>query len=195
MIPTSSPRREDDADFHDEPEDEDDYPDEEVEDKPARRRKEKPEKASKPPRERKPKEPKEAKPNVFTKLYDLYFAPLTNKEALEAPVDPANPRRRRRKTKSQIFKEVYLPPLIACVCLILILSFVIGAISNAIEKKRVNDAIKQNEIQASISNAQAAEEGVSADYGRGRRAGRQLMIMRVPLRSWIPSRILQTTPI
>lgn len=149
---------EDDADFHDEPEDEDDYPDEEVEDKPARRRKEKPEKASKPPRERKPKEPKEAKPNVFTKLYDLYFAPLTNKEALEAPVDPANPRRRRRKTKSQIFKEVYLPPLIACVCLILILSFVIGAISNAIEKKRVNDAIKQNEIQASISNAQAAEE-------------------------------------
>ena len=80
---------EDDTDFHDEPEDEDDYPDEEVEDKPARRRKEKPEKASKPPRERKPKEPKEAKPNVFTKLYDLYFAPLTNKEALEAPVDPA----------------------------------------------------------------------------------------------------------
>ena len=68
------------------------------------------------------------------------------------------PRRRRRKTKAQIFKEVYLPPLIACVCLILILSFVIGAISNAIEKKRVNDAIKQNEIQASISNAQAAEE-------------------------------------
>lgn len=74
MIPTSV-RAEDDTDFHDEPEDEDDYPDEEVEDKPARRRKEKPEKASKPPRERKPKEPKEAKPNVFTKLYDLYFAP------------------------------------------------------------------------------------------------------------------------
>ena len=149
---------EDDTDFHDEPEDEDDYPDEEVEDKPARRRKEKPENATKPPRERKPKEPKEAKPNVFTKLYDLYFAPLTNKEALEAPVDPANPRRRRRKTKSQIFKEVYLPPLIACVCLILILSFVIGAISNAIEQKRVNDAIKKNEIEASISSAKAAEE-------------------------------------
>ena len=148
---------EDDSDFQNEAE-EDDYPDEEDEDKPARRRREKPEKAPKPPRERKPKEPKEAKPNVFTKLYDLYFAPLTNKEALEAPADPSNPRRRRRKTKSQIFKEVYLPPLIACVCLILILSFVIGAISNAIEQKRVNDAIKKNEIEASISSAQAAEE-------------------------------------
>ena len=149
---------EDDSDFQDEPEEEDDYPEEEDEDKPARRRAEKPEKAPKPRRERKPKEPKEAKPNVFTKLYDLYFAPLTNKEALEAPADPNNPRRRRRKTKSQIFKEVYLPPLIACVCLILILSFVIGAISNAIEQKRVNDAIKKNEIEASISSAQAAEE-------------------------------------
>ena len=148
---------EDDSDFQDEAEEEDDYPEEEDENKP-RRRAEKPEKAPKPRRERKPKEPKEAKPNVFTKLYDLYFAPLTNKEALEAPVDPNNPRRRRRKTKAQIFKEVYLPPLIACVCLILILSFVIGAISNAIEQKRVNDAIKKNEIEASISSAQAAEE-------------------------------------
>ena len=150
---------EDDSDFQDEPED--DYPDEEDEDKPARPQKEKPEKAPKPRRERKPKapkEPKEAKPNIFTKLYDLYFAPLTNKEALEAPVDPANPRRRRRKTKAQIFKEVYLPPLIACVCLILILSFVIGAISNAIEQKRVNDAIKKNQSDASASSAQAAEE-------------------------------------
>ena len=153
---------EDDSDFQDEPEEEDDYPEEDDEDKPARRRAEKPEKAPKPRRERKPKEPKEAKPNVFTKLYDLYFAPLTNKEALEAPVDPNNPRRRRRKTKAQIFKEVYLPPLIACVCLILILSFVIGAISNAIEQKRVNDAIKKNEIEASISSAQAAE----AEYQR-----------------------------
>ena len=152
---------EDDSDFQDEAE-EDDYPDDEDEDKPARRRREKPEKAPKPPRERKPREPKEAKPNIFTKLYDLYFAPLTSKEALEAPADPSNPRRRRRKTKSQIFKEVYLPPLIACVCLILILSFVIGAISNAIEQKRVNDAIKKNEIEASISSAQAAE----AEYQR-----------------------------
>lgn len=156
--PQASP--EDDSDFQDEPEDEDDYPQEEDEGKPDRSRKEKPEKAPKPRRERKPKapkEPKEAKPNIFTKLYDLYFAPLTNKEALELPADPANPRRRRKKTKAQIFKEVYLPPLIACVCLILILSFVIGSISNTIEKKRVNDAIKQNEIQASISSAEAAK--------------------------------------
>ncbi|MGM9549011.1 MAG: hypothetical protein ACI3V5_04120 [Faecousia sp.] len=148
------------SDFQDAPVD-DDAPVED-EDKPVRRRERKPAKAPKPRKERKPKEPKEAKPNIFTKFFDLYFAPLTNKEALEAPADPSNPRRRRKKTKAQIFKEVYLPPLIACVCLVLILSFVIGAISNAIDQKRVNDAIKQNEIDASISDAQAAE----AEYQR-----------------------------
>ena len=157
----SAPELRDDDDFQDDDEEDDeDYPDEE--DKPVRRREPKAPKAPKPRKERKPKEPKEAKPSIFSKLYDLYFAPLTNKEAMEAPVDPNNPRRRRRKTKAQIFKEVYLPPLIACVCLVLILSFVIGAISNAIDQKRVNDAIRQNEIDASISSAQAAE----AEYQR-----------------------------
>ena len=159
-IEQETPDSADYAASQEEAEDDEDYPDEE--DKPARRREPKTPKLPKPRKEHKPRTPKEPKPNIFTKLYDLYFAPLTNKEALEAPVGPANPRRRRRKTKSQIFKEVYLPPLIACVCLVLILSFVIGAISNAIEQKRVNDAIKQNEIDASISSAQAAE----AEYQR-----------------------------
>ena len=118
-----------------------------------------------PRRERKPrapKEPKEAKPSILTKFFDLYFAPVLNKSMQEQPADPNNPRRRRKKSKAQIFKEVYLPPIIACVCLILILSFVIGAISNAIEQNRLNAKEKENQLQASISEAEEAE----AEYQR-----------------------------
>ena len=142
----------DDSLFQDAPVDEDEQP---QEDQPARERK-----PAKPPRERKPRkprEPKEQKPNIFTKFYDLYFGPLTNKDAIDPPADPGNPRRRRRKTKAQIFKEVYLPPILACVCLILILSFVIGAISNGIEQNRINKVNKENELQASVQASEEAE--------------------------------------
>ena len=119
---------------------------------------------NKPVRKRTPKErksvkaPKVAVPNIFTKFFDLYFAPVLHKELREAPADPDNPRRRRRKTPGQIFKEVYLPPLIACVCLILVLSFTIGAISNAIEAKRDEDSRKQSQLESSVSAAQLAEQ-------------------------------------
>lgn len=119
---------------------------------------------NKPVRKRAPKErksvkvPKIATPNIFTKFFDLYFAPVLHKELREAPVDPDNPRRRRRKTPAQIFKEVYLPPLIACVCLILVLSFAIGAISNAIEARRDENSRKQSLLESSASAAQLAEQ-------------------------------------
>ena len=119
---------------------------------------------NKPVRKRAPKErksvkiPKIATPNIFTKFFDLYFAPVLHKELREAPVDPDNPRRRRRKTPAQIFKEVYLPPLIACVCLILVLSFAIGAISNAIEARRDENSRKQSQLESSASAAQLAEQ-------------------------------------
>lgn len=113
-----------------------------------------------PHRERKsraPREPKEHKPNVFTKLFDLYFGPVLNKEQQEQVMESSNPRRRRRKSKQQIFKEVYLPPIIACVALVLMMSFVIGSISNAIDRKRITDAQKEQEIQASINQAEQEE--------------------------------------
>ena len=119
--------------------------------------KEKTERKRRPPKERKPL-PKIVMPNIFTKFFDLYFAPVLHKELREAPVDPDNPRRRRRKTPGQIFKEVYLPPLIACVCLILVLSFGIGAISNAIEAKRDEDSRKQSQLESVASAAQLAEQ-------------------------------------
>ena len=52
---------------------------------------------------------------------------------------PVNPRRRRR-TKMQIFKEAYLPVLIAAVAVILIIVFIVGAISRSNQKNKQNKA-------------------------------------------------------
>lgn len=102
-----------------------------------------------PRKDRKPKKP--AGPNIFTKFYDLYFAPVLNKGLPDDPPDPSNPRRRRKKSKAQIFKEVYLPPIIACVCLILVLTFAIGSLSNLIEQKKINKTAEQSRQDATKS--------------------------------------------
>ena len=101
--------------------------------------------------------PKITTPKIFIKFYDLYFAPILNKEMLEEPRDPNNPRRRRRKSKVQIFKEVYLPPIIACVCLILVLSFAIGSLSNAIDARRAANDEKDKQQQAASEAADLLE--------------------------------------
>lgn len=104
---------------------------------------------------RKPiKLPKLKMPNIFGKFFDLYFGPLVHKELQEEPVDPQNPRRRRRKSRSQIFKEVYLPPILVCVCLILVLTFVIGSMSNAIDRRRIEKQNQQSQLEASVSAAE-----------------------------------------
>jgi len=101
--------------------------------------------------------PKISTPKFLIKFYDLYFAPVLNKELREEPRDPNNPRRRRRKSKMQIFKEVYLPPIIACVCLILVLSFAIGSLTNVIEERRLANDEKDKQ-QAAASEAADLEE-------------------------------------
>ena len=102
--------------------------------------------------------PKLSTPKFVTKFYDLYFAPIMDKSLIEEPQDPNNPRRRRRKTKVQIFKEVYLPPILVCVTAILVMSFVIGAVSNAIADKQLSDKQKENEVQASQDAAALKEQ-------------------------------------
>ena len=97
-------------------------------------------------------------PKVFTKFYDLYFAPVLHKELREEPQDPDAPRRRRRKSKAQIFKEVYLPPIIVCVCLILVISFVIGSVSNVIQLKQIENEKAQMQLNESLSAAAQAEQ-------------------------------------
>ena len=107
-----------------------------------------------------PKLPKLKTPNIFTRFFDLYFGPVLHKEQREEPVDPDNPRRRRRKSRSQIFKEVYLPPLLVCVCLIMVLTFVIGSLSNVIERHQIDKQNQQSQLDASISQAeQLAAQG------------------------------------
>ena len=101
--------------------------------------------------------PKLKTPNIFTKFYALYFAPVLNKEMLEEPQDPNNPRRRRRKSRAQIFKEVYLPAVIVCVSLILVLSFTVGSVSNLIQRKQAEAAANQSHISVT-EDASALKE-------------------------------------
>ena len=104
--------------------------------------------------------PKLKTPNIFTKFYDLYFAPVLTKnwQNPEDVQDPNAPRRRRRKSRQQIFKEVYLPPILVCVTLILVLSFVIGTLSNVIEEHKIAKQQEQSRLDASQSAAEQAEQ-------------------------------------
>lgn len=120
-----------------------------------------PEDGEEEPAPKKPKKqiklPKLKIPNFFGKFYDLYFAPVLHKELVEEPMEPDNPRRRRRKTKGQIFKEVYLPPILVCVSLILVLTFVIGSLSNVIDRRRIEKQNQQSQLDASLSQAEQLE--------------------------------------
>ena len=69
---------------------------------------------------------------------------------------PVNPRRKKR-TKMQIFKETYLPVIIAGVAVVLILVFIIGSITRAVQKN--NAEREADQLAASI----AAEEKAALD--------------------------------
>ena len=101
--------------------------------------------------------PKLKTPKFLIKFYDVYFAPVLHKELQQEPQDPEKPRR-RRKSKRQIFKEFYLPPIIVCVSVILVLTFLIGSLSNVIALKQIEAETKQNQLDASISAAELAEQ-------------------------------------
>ena len=123
---------------------------EEPEEKPARQRRERPKKERKPI--------KLTMPPVLTNLVHLYFP--TQQEIRERMETPEG-RRRRKPSKQQIFKEYYLPTIILGLSVVLILSFVIGALSNAIDnaqQKRLEE--EQKAQQESIAAEQLASEGV-----------------------------------
>ncbi|MBQ4641213.1 MAG: hypothetical protein IJB47_01195 [Oscillospiraceae bacterium] len=71
-------------------------------------------------------------------------------EQHKEPIRPVNPRRRPR-SKMQVFKEAYLPVIIAGVALLLIIIFIIGSITRAVQKKNAED---EASIAASISQAE-----------------------------------------
>lgn len=63
---------------------------------------------------------------------------------------PVNPRRRKR-SQMQVFKEAYLPIIIAGIAVLLIIIFIIGSVSRAIERRK---AETDASIAASISMAE-----------------------------------------
>lgn len=73
-------------------------------------------------------------------------------EEMNAQQRPVNPRR-RRKTKLQIFKETYLPVIIAGAAVLLILVFIIGSIVRSVENSR-----REEQEKKAAAQQQAAEE-------------------------------------
>ena len=74
-------------------------------------------------------------------------------EHIEQNNRPINPRRRKR-SKLRIFKETYLPLIIAGVALLLIIIFIIGSITRAVQRA---NAKAQASINASIAAAEELE--------------------------------------
>jgi len=60
---------------------------------------------------------------------------------------PVNPRRKKR-SQLQVFKEAYLPVIIAAVAVLLIIVFIVGSISRAVEKRKAEE-----EASIAASNA------------------------------------------
>ena len=115
-------------------------------------RRERPKKEHKPKKVR-VKPPKPEGPSLFTKFAALYFAPLVAEASGKGEAyDPEHPRRRKR-SKSRIFKEVYLPPLILGVAVILVLTCVVGSLSHAFQRKKINDEFAAQESIA-VQNQQ-----------------------------------------
>ena len=82
--------------------------------------------------------------------------------AEEAPAGkpnvPAAPRRRKKLSKERIIKEVYLPPIIAGLALILIVCFIGGAIGRAVKDNKDKENALQASNQASSSALQQEAE-------------------------------------
>ena len=120
--------------------------------------KKKPKGEAAPEHKERPRKP--AKPSFFSKFLDWYMEPINRRNEPEQEYVDENGRRRRRRkpTKEQIFKEAYLPVIIAGVAVILILSFVVGAISNGFKHKKIKDDQAQQSSIAAQQQADAAAE-------------------------------------
>ena len=100
-----------------------------------------------------------AKKSAFSKLLDIYMEPVKRYKEDSEVLDPLDPKyvRRKKRDQKRIFKEVYLPVIIAGCALFLILSFIVGSVSNAITIKHNQDSVAQQQAQQQASAADAAE--------------------------------------
>ena len=110
-------------------------------------------------REKKERKPIQVKmPPVLTNLVRLY---LPTQQQIRERMEQPEGRRRRKPTRQQIFKEFYLPSIILGLSLVLVLSFVIGSLSNAIDAAQLKRQQEQQKAQQeSIAAEQLATEGV-----------------------------------
>lgn len=145
---------------------EEEYPEEEEDDVPPPKKKKAglklpilggKEKKEDPVRNKKSAGPR--KKSAFSKLLDMYMEPVIRLKN-EEPLDPLDPRytRRKKREKKRIFKEVYLPAIIAGAALFLMLSFIVGSISNALIVKQNKDDAAQQQAQQQASAATVAEQ-------------------------------------
>lgn len=136
---------------------EDNYP-EQFEDEEVPVREKKKLKIKMPKLPKLPKRKKSDKPTLFSKFIALYFGPLMDKNYGKEPAgEESNGHRRRRPTRNQILKEVYLPPIILCLALLLILSMTVGALSNKLKLKKLDDAQKKQDAQLAEQEENQAE--------------------------------------
>ena len=95
----------------------------------------------------------------------------------EQNIVPNRPRRPRRRKRSQfeIFKETYLPAVIVCVALLMILIFIIGSISHAVQRSNLEhnrqEALAQQQLEekkqlrAQVDAALAEADILAGQYG------------------------------
>jgi len=79
------------------------------------------------------------------------------------PSRPVNPRR-RKPTPMQIFKEVYLPVIIAGLAVILVFVFIIGSIVRGVQRNRIEDQAAQ--AAAQVEAGQIAESKDIAEQAK-----------------------------
>ena len=140
---------------------EDELPEEDAEEESEAVPEEEPEE-EKPVRRKRVQPDKPKKPSVFSRLLDLYLAPVRQTEDVQTVDENGRIRRRRKPSKSQIFKEVYLPAIIAGLALLLVLSFIVGSVTNAVKKKMLNDEASRRESLSASQAADAAEKEYDA---------------------------------
>ena len=155
LFPEEQDDSEDEDDDDEDGEDDDIYDEEEK--KPRLPRREKPVRQREPIRI--------TMPPFLIKLYKLYFPSM---EEIDPKPEPGKPRR-RRKSKIQIFKEAYLPAILACVSLVLIFSFMIGALGNTIDRIREDREHEQLEAQQASQEADRAAAEAEALITEARR--------------------------
>ena len=93
--------------------------------------------------------PKIAKKDVPKEAAPQQAEPVEN----NIPAAPANPRRRPKLTKMEIFKQTTLPLIIMAVAALLIVVFIIGSITRAIQKNHV-----EKEASIAVSESIAEEQ-------------------------------------